>query len=140
MAKRIEVTVSTKNEKGFTFVSDGLESDGKEIAVRAQCNVPESLEEAASADFYGTEEAAMTALQQDWQRRAVNAARPLLRTAEMPLDWETIAQTAIDGYKPGRRGGFAPKISDEELDAFDDIEALREHLRKLGMVRVGAEA
>lgn len=135
MSKRIETSVTTKNKKGYTFVSDGLESDGKEIAVRVTCEVPETMEEAASADFYGTEEAAMTSLQQDWTRRSVNAARPLLRESEQELDWENVAQTAVDGYKPGRRGGFAPKVSEEDLDSFDNIDALREFLRKQGVVK-----
>lgn len=140
MSERIDAVVTTKNTKGLSFQSPKLDEDfempkDSNIAAAVLVEVPTSLEEAAGEEFYGSEEAALKALKQDWSRRCVNAARPILREAESDLDWDTVAQQAVDGYKPGRRGGFAPKVTEDELEDFEDVDALREFLRKRGVVK-----
>lgn len=141
MSKRSEITaVTTKNVKGFEFQSEKLGEEyempkGTSIAAAVDVEVPESLDEASGEEFYGSEESALKALVQDWTRRCVNAARPILREAETELDWDTVAQQAVDGYKPGRKGGFAPKVTEDELDQFEDVEQLREFLRGRGVVK-----
>lgn len=141
MPTRQRAIVSTKNVKGLTFVDPELNADEQEkasqdeITVVLDVEVPESLTEAASEDFYGDEEKALAALQQDWQRRSVNAARPILRTSETQLDWHTVAQNAADSYKPGRRGGFQAKVSLEDLEKYDNVDDLRNFLASIGVAK-----
>jgi hypothetical protein len=137
MGKRIAATVTTKNKKGFTH--QGFEdADEAEIGVAVEVEIPETFEEAAGPEFYGSEQAVLTAVTEDWKRRCVTAARPILRESETELDWQSVAQTAVDSYKPGRKGGFAPKVAEEELDEkfggeiSDDLKAF---LRSKGVMK-----
>lgn len=138
MAKRVPVIVSTKNAK-FTFVGDGVNADDipkdSTITVLIDAEVPESAEEAAGEAFYGSEANLMEAVQEDWKRRCANTARPVLRTAEQELDWQGAAQTAADSYKPGRRGGFAPKVTMDEADQYTDLASFKEFLSKRGVLK-----
>ena len=136
MSTRIQAQVTTKNPKGFTY--QGFEgADPGEISVVVEFDVPDSFDEASSEDFYGSEKAAVEELKEAWKRRKVNRARPILREAEQTLDWAAIAQQAVDEYRPGRRGGFAPKVSRTELaDQFGgtvDIDQLEAYLASKGM-------
>lgn len=103
----------------------------QEIKVSVEVNVPETVQEAASEDFYQSETAVIDSLQADWVRRSVNAARPLLRDAETEGDWEAIAQSGVDSYSPGRKGGFK-KLTEDEISQFDDMDSLMAHLRATG--------
>ena len=117
------------------FVYQGYEGavDG-DISVKVDVEVFESLEEACGEDFYGSEKVAIDALSEDWIKRCLNTARPVLREAEKPLDWQGVAQLAINGYKPGKKGGFQPRVTEAEIDQIDDLEQLKELLRKRGAV------
>lgn len=97
------------------------------IEVEVRVPLGQSLQEYAGEDFYGSEEAVLKALHADWARRKANSARPVLRDAERELDWQEVAQSTADQYKPGRRGGFAPSINRDELSgatSIDDVIAL----------------
>lgn len=136
MSKVVTRELSTENKKRTPpFEHKGYEGakDGA-ISVLVDCLVPETLEEAASEDFYGTETVLIDAIQEDWIKRLLNTARPVLRESERELDWQHAAQTAADAYKPGRKGGFAPRINESELDEINDLEQLKELLRKRGAV------
>ena len=116
--KQKEVSISTDNK-----------NLGETIEVDIEVSVPENVSEAV--EFYGSEEKLLDAITADVARRKANAARPLLRDAEEALDWVTVAQSAAEDYKPGRRGGFgAVTVSKEEVFAaaaegnMDDLLAM----------------
>lgn len=110
--KQIEAEVTTTNKSLGGNPDDP--STHVEIAVTVQVEVPESFDEAI--EFYGSEEKALVAIQEDVKRRKVNAARPVLRDAVQELDWEAVAQQAVNDYTPGRRGGFGVQISRDEVE------------------------
>lgn len=119
MATRTDVTIKTKNE---TF---------GEIEVNVTAEVPETLAEAA--EFYGGEDKLIESIQSDVARRRANAARPILRDADTELDWQAVAQDAVDTYTPGRRGGFqGAKVSEEELKSAGSVEDLVAMLKAKG--------
>lgn len=124
MSEQITSTVSTTNK-----------ALAEEIEVSVEVTVPSTLEEAAGDEFYGGEDKVLDTIQKEWNRRCVNAARPILRDAEQELDWQSVAQQAVDSYSPGRKGGFAPKISEQDVEQFDDVEELKAFLRGQGALR-----
>lgn len=133
MSKRQDVQVSTTNNN-----LQGPDGKGLKIVVDCTADVPENLTEAA--EFYGGEEKLIEAIQSDVARRRANAARPLLRDATQTLDWQSVAQQAIDAYTPGRRGGFGqPVVVDEQaLRSASNMDELLEILKRQGVqVAVG---
>lgn len=120
-----EIKISTKNT-----------NLGEDIEVNINVQVPDTLEEAA--EFYGSEEKLIESIQTDVARRRANAARPLLRDAEEPMPWETVAQQAADAYQPGRRGGFgAAAIDESELESVESTDDLIALLRSKGIQITG---
>lgn len=121
-----ETKVSTRNQN--------LDLD---IEVELEVTVPESIEEAS--EFYGGEGKLLDVVQSETVRRKINAARAVLRDAEVEQDWHALAVSIAEQYTPGRRGGFqAPSVSSDELaDVAGDTEALMALLTARG-VAVGA--
>lgn len=157
MSKRIAKVLTTGNKKGVTFEDDRIRQHpdftdfempkDATIAVLVEIDVPDNAQEAASADFYGSEEQVTKTLQQDWARVCLNAGRPLLRDADSADALVSLAQQAADTYKPGRRGGFAPKVDEAAFDeaaeaalASGDIASLKAFLQSQGVKVVGAQA
>ena len=125
MATKREIEVKTTNKKFG------------EITVELSVSVPENVNEAA--EFYGSEEKLMDAIQGDVARRRSNAARPVLRDAEQELDWQRVAQDTADAYQPGRRGGFGGvAISEEELRTAGDMDSLLALLKARGVNIAGS--
>jgi hypothetical protein len=142
--KRVPAKVSTTNKVLPQNLwpqptdSNGLkiqpaDGGGLFIEVIIQAEVPETWEEAVS--FYGGEEEGLKAVQQDIARRRSNAARPVLRDTETPLDWINVAQQAADSHKPGQRGGFraAPTVDEAELRSASSMDDLLALLRAKGI-------
>lgn len=141
MAKKAPVKISTENKKPQMREHFNSEKgDALEIEVTVQGTVSETLEEAAT--WYGGEDKLIASINADQLRRQANAARPLLRDAEQMGDWTVIAQEAVDGYTPGRAGGFkAPTVDRQELDALQGqgIEAMLAFLRQKGVKIVSGD-
>ena len=147
MSHRIDKVLTTMNKKlgeGFEgFTDPNLPSDfdmpkDANIAVAMTVEVPDSAEEAASERFYGSDDKVNAAIQADWARVCLNAGRPLIRdTDAQEFDFAGQAQAAADEYRPGRRGGFASRVKEDEIEDIDDIEELKAFLRKRGSL-VGA--
>ena len=108
-----------------------------DIACELEVTVPESIEEAT--EFYGGEGKLLDVIQAETVRRKINAARAVLRDAEVEQDWAGLATTIAEQYTPGRRGGFqSPSVSADELsDASGDMDALLALLASRG-VSIGA--
>lgn len=149
MSHRIDKVLTTKNNKlgeGFAgFTDPNLPADfdmpkDANIAVALTVEVPDSAEEAAGERFYGSHEKVAAALQSDWARVCLNAGRPLIRDTDAEgFDFTGQAQQAADEYRPGRRGGFATRVREEEIEDINDIDELKEFLRKRGSL-VGVSA
>lgn len=141
MSHRIEKVLTTQNKKlgdDFSFTDPSLPEDFEmpkdaNIAVLVSVEVPDNGEEAASERFYGSHEKVAAALEADWARVCLNAGRPLIRDTDQPdFDFAGQSQQAADEYRPGRRGGFASRVREEEIEDIDDIEELKAFLRKRG--------
>lgn len=108
---RVKIEVSSGNAKTHFFTT-----------------VPDSMEEAASDEFYGSEEAALKALRRDWTTRKKNSVRPGLQDAQKQgINLEQYAQNTADAYRPGRRGGFQVVVGEDEIrsaGSVDDVLAL----------------
>ena len=141
MAHRINKVLTTANKKlgaDFSFTDPSLPSDFEmpkeaNVAVGVGVEVPDNAEEAATERFYGSNEKVSAALEADWARVCLNAGRPLLRdTEEAGLDFASVAQQASDEYRPGRRGGVATRVREDEIEDIDDIEELKAFLKARG--------
>jgi hypothetical protein len=148
MSHRIDKVLTTMNKKlgdEFEFIDPRLPEDfdmpkDANIAVAMTVEVPDNTEEAAGERFYGSPDKANSALEADWARVCLNAGRPLIRDTESTeFDFAGQAQQAADEYRPGRRGGFASRVREEEIEDINDIEELKEFLRKRGSL-VGVSA
>lgn len=122
MAETREIKVSTTNK-----------ASGEEIEVTLAVDVPANAQEASSEEFYGSETEVTKAIQGDWATRLQNAVRAQLREASADVDFEKLARSTADSYKPGRRGGFQ-KLDSTELEQFDSVDDLIAHLRATGRV------
>lgn len=142
MSHRIDKVLTTANKRlgdGFVgFTDPNLPEDFEmpkdaNVAVALTVEVPDSAEEAAGERFYGSHEKVASALQSDWARVCLNAGRPLIRDTESPdFDFAVQAQLAADEYRPGRRGGFASRITEAEVEDITDIEEFKAFMRKRG--------
>lgn len=146
MSQKVQKILTTKNKKGFSFTDPRLaeafpdfKPETDEIAVLVEVEVPDNAEEAGQERFYGSEDTVSQTLKNDWARVCMNAGRPILRESESELDWVTEAQNAADQYRPGRRGGFAPKVTEDEVDQFDNIDDLKAFLKSRRVVAASAE-
>lgn len=125
-----KVKVTTANKNGF---SNSTNSNGDPILeVEIEVSVPSDTNEAT--DFFGGEQQVLEILQQEVVRRKANLARPILREAESELDWLSVATEAAEGYRPGRRGGFQPKMTEDELEGLSSDEIIA-RMRAKGMLK-----
>jgi hypothetical protein len=106
--------------------------DFGKITEKVSINIPDSLEEAMSADFYGSEEALLKAIQGSFSTDASNTVRRAFRESEVERDWAVYGQEIADSYRPGRKGGFKPKVSRDEL-ADLTLDEIVEVLRNKGL-------
>lgn len=115
MSMRKAVKISTTNtQPAMRPHFNNEKGTGLDIEVTCEGTVSTTLEEAS--EWYQGEDKLIASIQADQLRRQANAARPLLRDAEQPDDWQAIAQAAIDSYTPGQRGGRAtPTVDQTEL-------------------------
>lgn len=143
---RVVTTLNKKLGADFTFQDPRLPEDYEmpkdaNVAVLVDVPVPESYEEACAAPFYTNEGEALKALQNDCARVRTNAVRPVLREAESPdFDFMVAGQQAIDTYAPGRRGGFQPRVTEDEIEDIDDVEELKAFLARRGVLGARATA
>lgn len=142
--KRVVTTENKKIEEFEGWQDPRLDEEydmpkSKNIAVLVEVQVPESLAEAAESQFYGSEAAVLDVLKDDTARIRTNAARPLLREADRSdFDFAGVAQQAVDSYQAGRRGGFVPRVSEQEMEDIDDIDELKAFLKRRGAVSSAA--
>lgn len=123
------LTITTENKQFSNYTND---KGKKFISVKVNAKLPTNIQELQ--DFFGGESALIKVGRQEVARRLQNAARPILREAEQELDWQAVAQEAVDSYEPGRRGGgFRPKVAASELEGLDTDQIL-ELLMKRGVV------
>lgn len=136
MSTRKPVKLSTTNvQPSMRQYFNNEKGTGLDIEVNCEGTVSETMEEAS--EWYGGEEKLIKSIQADQLRRLANAARPLLRDSDTLQDWQAIAQSAIDSYTPGQRGGrTTPTVDQQELENAQagGMDAMLAYLRGRGIV------
>jgi hypothetical protein len=131
----IEKTVVTINKNGFSnyTITKGKNKGKKALRVKIRIPVPPTLAGYADAKFYGSEPAAKKAFDEYWARNKANSVRPVIRDADVELDWQPVAQSTADNYQPGKRGGYVPTIGRDELTSAPNIDAVIALLQQRGI-------